>query len=299
LEKESEKMQEISMKVMPKTVYTDIVTLPDPMLLGITIHYYNHSDDTLYMKIFGSGPSPWSSNAVELGSLAGGLNTYIHLDNFLSRTKPSVGTTEVLTLTLRGYSDAGYSQLVYEFQRTCTIIMIKSDDGSWTTDFLNNFDDGTVQGWAAVKDNVFSGAVTLDVATDFILSTPYALRMQLNYELNYDEKRARLYKSFTTPNRNEVFAVFNVRNRRSHVSAISKNLNFTRDGTVLVFLGRPYDTTETEYFPRDRWVRVVVPLPKNTTLELRVVQCMYCNVVASGYFENLWLYVDDFKIISK
>ena len=134
-------MQEISMKVIPRTIYTDIVAMPDPMLLGITIHYYNHADENLYMKIFIEGPNPWSSNSVALDLLNSGSNSYINLDNFTSRTKPTSATTEVLTLTLRGYSDSEYSTLMYEFSRSLTVVFIKSDDGTWTTDFLNNFDD--------------------------------------------------------------------------------------------------------------------------------------------------------------
>ena len=294
-------MQEISMKVMPKTVYTDIVTLPDPMLLGITIHYYNHSDDTLYMKIFGSGPIPWSSNAVELGSLGSGLNTYVHLDNFLSRTKPSAETTEVLTLTLRGYSDAGYSQLVYEFQRTCTVIMIKSDDGSWTQDVLNNFDDGTVQGWSILKeagDNYY-GPPTLSVATDYILSAPYSLKGY--YAVLNMPIRIRVYKSFTLPNKTQIYAIFNVRASSSATDGYIKYLKFSYYysdvETTLIFLGKDEDIGGTgNNIPKNKWMRIVVPLPANITAELRVILKGF-KVTSGGRDLILWL--DDFKIISK
>ena len=101
----------INLHVHPKTIYADIVSMPDPMLLGVTIHYYNHSDGTLYMKIFGSGTG-WSSNSVQMGSLTTGNNAYYNLDNFLSRTKPAAATTETITLILKGEFVPGRSSIL-------------------------------------------------------------------------------------------------------------------------------------------------------------------------------------------
>jgi len=301
--------EKISMEVRPKTIYTDIVGMPDPMLLGLTIHYYNHSDGNLYMKIFGSGPSPWSSNSVALELLNSGGNAYINLDNFLSRTKPASETTEQITLTLRGYSDSGYSNLVYEFARNTTVVFIKSNDGSWTQDFLNNFDDGTVQGWAQLPEKTGHGsdAQYLTIATDYVLSTPYSLKMKyvaFYNGINMRERRERIYKSFTTPNRNTVYAILNVRVDAIHgCSGISyrccnKYLRINSGDTTLIHIGRQFDNVTTEYFPRVKWMRFVVPLPKSTTLEFRiVVDVGYAAYSTAGYEFYFWL--DDFQIISK
>ena len=298
-------MQKISMNVIPRTIYGDIVGLPDPILLGITIHYYNHSDETLYMKIFGSGPSPWSSNAVELGSLASGVNAYINLDNFLSRTRPTEALTEELTLTLKGYTDSGYSDLKYEFSRACTIVFIKSDDGTWTTDFSDNFDDGTVQGWTAIREG-WIDYLTFGVTTDYVLSTPYSCKMLYSHDIGggagpYQIKNT-LYKEFTTPNKDMVFAILNVRNDASGSTFIKapKYLEIKRDDVVLVHLGKLYDTNSTTYIPLKKWTRIVVPLPTNTILTAKIV-LVFCLRNPSAYDMSIdistWL--DNFKIISK
>jgi hypothetical protein len=236
----------LNLIVYPKTIYTDVVGMPDPLLLGITIHYYNHSDVNLYMKIYIDGPSPWSSNAVALGLLNSGLEAYINLDNFTSRTKPVSATTEVLTLTLRGYSDSGYSNLLYEFSRSLTVVIIKSDDGTWTTDFLNNFDDGTVQGWAGAKftDDGYGGTPTVIVSTDYVLSTPYSLR-------GYSKVQSAQFSGYWA-------------------YARLKNLRIQNDNNDLIFIGRLYDIIHNHYIPINKWMRFVVPLPKNTTSELRI-----------------------------
>ena len=297
----------ISMEVIPKTIYTDIVDMPSPMLLGITIHYYNHSDENLYMKIFGSGPSPWSSNAVELGLLNSGSNAYINLDNFMSRTKPTSATTEVLTLTLRGYSDSEYSILKHEFSRSLTVIFIKSDDGSWTTDILNNFDDGTVQGWAAVNESGNdSGYPLTEVKTDYVLSTPYSCGLHGATRIGgpiYQECKSRFYKSFTTPNKDKVFAIFNLRYHVIEPQADEwgrgKYLQIKKDADVLVHLGKAYDTVKEDYIPKNKWIRIVVPLPKNIALELRIVIHSVSYHVYSNNTIHHIINFDDFKILSK
>jgi len=301
---------ELDLKVYPKTVYTDIVNMPDPMLLGLTVHYYNFSDITLYMKLLISGPSPWSSNAQELGSLGSGLNAYINIDNFTSRSKPSNATTEVLTVTLEAYNDSGYSNLMYTFSRSLTVVFIKSDDGTWTISDENNFDNGTVQGWAVVNEGTYHnvGYPTIDVATDYVLSTPYSCKMTQLYSYDgYNQDRgpvrARLYKSFTTPNKTNIYAILNVRFSSTFsgsVWAYNKNLIFKKDTDTLVFLGKPYDTVHSHYISKDKWIRVVIPLPSNSTFEIRISHEYLCSNITSGmqyYYGYLWL--DDFKIISK
>jgi len=299
------------MEVFPKTVYTDLVDLPDPLLLGLTIHYYNHSDSTLYMKIFIAGTN-WSSNSVELGSLASGTNAYKNLDNFSSRTKPASETTEALTLTLKGYTDSGYSDEAYAFSRTVTVIMIKSDDGSWTEDESDNFNDGTVQGWDGENQYGYGGrldSLSVAVATDFVLSPSYSLKMTAKDwypSLDNVEKRVAFYKAFTTPNRNTVYAIVNVRGFKwtydTTGGAWSKHIKITIDGnTVLVHIGTPYDVTHVNAAPREKWLRIVVPLTKNTTLTVKIVFCINQQAYITGETHNSYLYnwLDDFKIISK
>lgn len=290
-------MKKLDMQVTPKTVYSDIVSMPDPMLLGVTIHFHNHSDQTLYMKIFGSGPTGWSTNSVALGSLTSGNSGYINLDNFLSRTKPGAATTETITLILRGYTDAGYSVLFAEFSRTVTVIFIKSDDGSWTTDFSNDFDDGTVQGWAGA--NILGGSiVTLAVASDFVLSPPYSLKMTSHATWLADHSKNKIYKSFTTPNKTTIYVIFNLRFNVSSPTNYqwAKEIEILRDATVLCHLGKAYDYVYSHYVPLAKWLRLVIPLPASSTIALSVTLHSYC--LPTGVYEQ-YIWLDDFKIISK
>ena len=290
----------IDLKIHPKTVYSDIVSMPDPMLLGLTIHYYNHSDGALYMKIFGSGTG-WSSNSVALGYLGTGANNYYNLDNFLSRAKPAAATTESITLTLKGYSDAGYTTEVYSFSRNVTVIFIKSDDGTWTTDFGDNFDDGTVQGWAVVDE--YYSRPTIAITAGYVLSPAYSLIMQFTDVYNHIYFKSRLYKSFATPNKENLYAIINLRvdhacyggNCATMYHSVAL-IEIKEDTTVKMQLGKSAYLTGV---PDSKWIRLIIPLTKSATVILKIGVVGYRAGGASGDYVRIQTWLDDFKIISK
>jgi len=245
------------------------------------------------MKLLISGPSPWSSNAQTLGSLGSGLDAYINIDNFISRSKPSNATTEVLTVTLEAYSDSGYSNLMYTFSRSLTVVFLKSDDGTWTITNASNFDNGSVDGWNATAET--NCTVDIAIAADYVLSTPYSLKtIVTGTYAGGGRTRARTYKTFTTPNATTVYAIINCRMQNGSAQFI-KNYVISQDGTTtIIYIGRSYDSTYYNYIPINKWMRFVVPLPSNTTLDLRLI---IEGLAGSGVAWNFWM--DDFKIISK
>ena len=283
----------------PRTIYEDIVNLPDPVKLGITVRAFNHDDVGLYFQVTAEC-SGWTFETENLGLVGSGADIHQNLDEFGSRAKPASETEQIIKLILKAYTDAGYTDLKWTYERNVTIVFIKSDDASYTVDELDNFDDGTVQGWA-VADELNNKATypQIGVVTDYVLSAPYSCKMTQGYSgvgSVMKEVRARLYKSFITPNKETIYAILDVRQSADDpILSILKYLKVARDAVDLIFLGRPFDTVETEDFPRDKWARIVVPLPKNTTLEVRIIQSWLC--IQNSPYAYLWL--DDFKIISK
>ena len=225
------------------------------------------------------------------------------LFDFGSRAKPSAGDftagefDESITLILKAYTDAGYSDLKWTHERTVSIHWIKSDDAAWTQDVLNDFDDGTVQGWAVdYKANQSVGYPQIAVATDYVLSAPYSVKMtQRNYSSD-NLSRSSLYKSFITPDRAVVFAIINCRFTPERAEGFSRNrvVYIQRNGTILIQLGASAITT-VDLFPRGKWMRMVVPLPKNTALEVKVTY----EWLDTGAPYNAYAWMDNFKIISK
>jgi len=281
-----------------RTIYRDLANLPDPTKLGLTIRYFNHDDVDLYFQITGSGPG-YTFETVNLGLLSSGTNTFRNLDEFASKAKPSEELTENITLTLKAYTDSGYTNLKWTFERVVQVVWIDSSDPSYTVDVDNDFDDGTVQGWAVANELQNSaGYPTIAVATDYVLSAPYSCKMTQKTDQSATVARARLYKSFTTPNKDVIYAVLDLREAKGGVDSRIKNVKIQRDTTLLVFFGKPGDLTSGEYFVLNKWFRTVVPLPKNTTLEIRIVQEWYLTAPGASP-RQMYLWLDDFKIISK
>ena len=288
-----------------RTIYRDIVNLPDPVKLGMTIRYFNHDDVALYMQITGSGPG-YTFGTVNLGSLASGANAYTTLDEFVSRAKPGVGDlpggemTENITLILKAYTDSGYTDLKWTYERTVTVYWINSVDAAFTEDALNNFDDGTVQTWA-VASEVGGTDPTVAAVTDYVLSAPYSCQMKTGQRDTATEIRTRLYKSFTTANKDKVFAILDIRAGREGTGETyvwMKYHKIQRNTTLLTFLGKDVNE-EVHHFPMNKWMRIVVPLPKNATVEVQIVLSVYYYPLTSGYLGGGLLWLDDFKIVSK
>jgi hypothetical protein len=268
------------------------------MMLGMTVRYYNHSDTAMYMQISSISGLSWTGSTVNLGSLGPGLNAYKNLDNFASRTKPTSAVTEILTVTLRGYSDSGYTNLVYVHSRDVTIVFIKSDDGSWTTDFSDNFNDGTVDGWTAALDEYYVNysSASCAVATDYVLSNPDSLKLTVHNQgiafIPSGTCVGEIYKAFTTSSRATVYAILNIRNAID--AGVGGTLDYVRI-TVNAWNGVPLIYLDTPVL--DRWMRIVVPLAISTSVTIRMVTKQYGHNSTQSVNSYLWL--DDFKIISK
>jgi len=286
-----------------RTIYRDIVNLPSTVKLGLTIRYFNHDDVDLYFQITGSGTG-YTFGTVNLGLLASGANAYINLDELASRAKPSASDLpngekeENITLILKGYTDGGYTNLKWTYERIVTVHWINSADAAFTVDEVDNFDDGTAQGWAAENiANNDTGFPTLAIATDYVLSTPYSIKMTSQGPLATAQVESRIKKDFTTPNKSKVFAIFDVRASGNAIDSPLENLQIRKDASPLVSLGIPNATTTGHKFPSDRWIRIVVPLPANTTLTLDVYLLFRDTQPSIKTVAYAWM--DDFKIISK
>jgi len=301
----------------PRTIYHDISSLPDPVIQGITIRYFNYDDVSLYFKITGSGTG-YTFTPATLGLLASAANAYKNLDNFASRARPTVAQLpngemgETIILTLTAYTDSGYTNLKWTFNRTVQVIWINSADAAFTIDELDNFDDGTVQGWAnSIIKTVDDGYLTLAVATDYVLSAQYSLKSVFMYDTTghagyiiIGEYAQALYKTFTLPNRTNIYAVFDIRVTSSGTSGNKIGIEYLQfkanDIATLIKLG--FLNSYTDQIPRNRWIRVVIPLGsyKNASTELRIILDAYSNTYYAGANVAVCtIWIDDFKIISK
>lgn len=266
-----------------RTVYADIVNLPDPVKLGLTVRVFNYDNVSLYMKVDGYNAS-WSFTSNELSVLGSGSNKYYNLDEFGTKTRPASETSDTITVRLRAYTDSGYTNLKWTFERSVTVFFIKSDDGSWTLDELDNFDDGTVQGWAV--GTIPDPGPSLGVANDFVLSPPWSLKANNGRPTSFSTS-LWVYKTFSTPDRAMVVGIADMRFSYALGSAQKYGMNVQIDGVTILSIASAA--------PWNRWMRFVFPLSPNSTPEIT----LRMNGSSTGHPWWLYQWLDDFQIISK
>lgn len=281
--------------ITPHSILTDLVNLPDPLIMSLIVAIYNYDGVQLWMRVDG-WDAAWSFTTNNLGALGSGLNMTRRLDAFGSRPKPAAETTETINVRLRAYTDAGYTNLKWTYTRTIEVLFIKSDDGSWTVYYDNDFDDGTLQGWSGAGEAGNVGGFSIAVANDFVLSPPWSARAQIALA-NAGENRFRMSKDITTPNRNRVYGILNVRLSTTEPAHDYCKHVLVRQGAgnQILFDGQPYTASASDDIPRNTWLRIVVALTKNMTFNLQI---------AFDYYDDGWggtvrAWQDDFLVISK
>jgi len=281
----------IGFDVRPKTVYSDIPNLPDPVYLGITIKARNYDEVTLYFRIKATHPS-WTFTTVDLGAVASGAEIIRHLHDYGYRGRPTAEITDACEFTLEAYTDSAYTNLKWTSIRIIKVVFIKSDNGTWTLNMINNFDDGTLQDWssdwgAAARAEYIVGA--FGIAEDYALSVPYSAKAHMRVTFPaWVASWQRIYKSITTPDTPEVFAIVNLRIAYEAGPRI-ETVKVLFAGTVLSELG--YSGYE---FPTGFWLRIVVPLPRATT---GTIEISVSGV--TGHDLGWYVWLDDFKLISR
>lgn len=124
--------------------------IADPIYHIFYMTIRNQSGQPLYFKLFndidnwGFGGSLPGTDDVALGAVGAGaiLTYYIGM----VRAIPEIDVVDSGNLTLKAYTDSGYSNLVASLDLPVTINV--EDIESFTDVDVSNFDDGTSQGWS-------------------------------------------------------------------------------------------------------------------------------------------------------
>jgi hypothetical protein len=273
-----------------RSIYRDLPNLPDPVLLGMTMRFFNNDAITLYFKAKGAGTG-YTFTETTLGSLVAGTDAYINIDAFASRAKPAVETDEIVTVTLDAYSDAGYTVLKWTFSRDIHVVFINSSNVKYTVT-ENNFDDGTVQGWA-ITAGIGAAGVVQAVATDYVLSNPYALRGIITKSGTATDVVWYHSKTFNTP-AGTTYAVINVRAHASGTLCYLRSIRISNGTETLIQLG-VYSSANAEAVPDDIWMRIVLLLPASAAVDLRIYCYWRVNTASSRIVS---FNMDDIRIVS-
>jgi len=131
-------------------VYFDIQGLPDPFEVRIPIGITNNETIGLYFRAeLVTPPAGYSNYVKDLGFVGAGSSAYkVFTFNRAQPTLVDGELDEALTLKISAYTDAAYTDLYGEATFDFTIHYFDHTDPAWTELYHDNFDDGTLQGWA-------------------------------------------------------------------------------------------------------------------------------------------------------
>jgi len=139
-------------------VVVPMESLPDPMSINFLYKATNVSGASVYVSAqLITPPAGWADYAErQCGALAVGEDDYFIFAT-PTRTKPATNTTEVVTLRVTYYSDAGYSVELNHEDIAYTYTYVDFDDVSYTVVDEDTF-EVDLEGWTKVDE---VGATTL------------------------------------------------------------------------------------------------------------------------------------------
>lgn len=271
------------------TYCTDIAPLIGAnMMLGYQQYIMNQEATTKYYKIEGttSGGGWTPQSAQQLGSVASGVGKRFNVPDFMQRTLPASPVIEDVTLRISRYPDNTYTnppELIADRVVTHKFI----DSAAMTLLEKNDFDDGTVQGWAYSGGGTNPGSYgSVAVSTAYYLSPLYSLRLWRQGWSN-GSNWAQAYKTFTVPSASEAYAIINVLLNKSTASHFYY-LRIYEDSDIIAELN-PSDYA----IPGLKWLRFVVPVTPGGNRQFRIY--FYARYPFST--THAYLYLDDIKIV--
>jgi len=172
-------------------IYIDYSNLPDPITHRFLLLVKNQYTSTLYFKIT-SYVSNWiitSPSDGKLGGISPASQSVFTIT--ITRPKPTTETTDTGYFKIEAFSDSGYTTKVGEATLDVTIYI--EDLENWTDVIIDDFNDGTPQGW------ILSSGVSVSSERS-IEATGYSLKGGV-YAADVTQY---IEKAVTLPNRNKV-----------------------------------------------------------------------------------------------
>lgn len=258
--------------------YICVNNLKDNLLkMDIALQIKNQEDRDFYFTVekYTEPPAGWT-----LPTMYVGLIRKDETKNFAYtayRTKPASvpagRLTETITIVVKAYYDASYTNLYSQDNFSVTFHFIDRTSSVWTILYNDNFDDGTTQGWGSVG----SGS-SVSVSSSYYRSYRYSLQLYSTTTAD-----CGYVKNFNIPTiYKEAYLIFSIRSHRWPATA----MRILYDG-VVYFMPDIDPSTRT-------WYQFTVPLPTEppevTKVEIYAIR---------GAYADSYAYLDDVYVIAK
>ena len=159
-------------------IYVDYKDLTDPLTIQVPISITNSETFTLYFRLMlVNPPADYIEHDVQLGSVAAGASAYKTWT--ITRTLPTVKTTDNLTARLLVYKDSEYSDFYGAKDLAINFYLFNRDDGTLIDS--DTFDDGSNEGWHGDSGPTLYPSVSGQT----YLSSPYGLKCRRSDDYHY------------------------------------------------------------------------------------------------------------------
>jgi len=236
-------------------LYIDTADLPDPFSINIPLCITNNESITLYFKaVLVNPPADYTVTEATLGSVGAGSSACFVAT--FRRYKPSLVDgeyQETVTLRVEAYTDDAYTDLYGYIDIDITIVFIDHTDPAWSVVDIDNFDQGSEEGWAITEktiDAAFEDTCwILDIKSDHYISSPYSLGCD-----GEASPPRIIYKDFDLSAYSKAFIVIHIYRVDDFALAIGDQLVIPRAISRLL--------------PSSKWIRLVHKLPTGTTVRV-------------------------------
>jgi len=272
-------------------VVVPMESLPDPMSINFLYKATNVSGASVYVSAqLITPPAGWADYAErQCGELGVGVDDYF-LFATPTRTKPATGTTEVVTLRVTYYSDAGYS------------VELNHEDIAYTYTYVD-FDDAVT--YNVVDEDTFE--VDLEGWTGVVeVGTPNLVRDTAKARTGIGSMKHGNFETASVGYATKSFIISNIASAFIRVWLLIDMYYLTYEHIVelitdaggivekrtlpIAMDGTPKCGTEIV----DQWLCVAAKIPVNGTYEVRLRGL--CEV-AHPTSDYLQVYYDDIKVI--
>jgi len=268
--------------VVDRNIYIDLHRLPDPIRYLFGIEIWNQSFVTLWFRFIQTNPN-WSPSSVDLGSVAPGARGYFVVE--LSRPLPTADLTEDMPITIEAYLDSAYTQLATSISETVTCYLEYTENWPWVN--IDNFDDGTWQGWAFTNVDRSRGEISTDHS---VIAGGYSVKVLTPHRdvhsvvCAYPE--AYIEKTLTVGTGTKGRLTLYFANKRIIDKFIAPHEITVHINDELKRILRHTNIIGVDH---TAWRKITVAIPPGESVRVRITVKTHSQ--ADGYFEFAW-YID-------
>jgi len=262
-------------------VFIDLNFLPSTVTYTFMLTIKNQSPQTLYFKVVLNVPN-WSVSSPSGGAL-GSVNagSSANFNVVVARANPGAETTDSGTMVVEAYTDSGYTNKVGSASLPVTITFENTE--AWTNVEIDNFDDGTSQGWSGgtvtSELSIEAGGYSYWTGEVFAATTEKSISKSVTLPAG---SKARITFYFVLKGRNTYSSTQTA--YLNYIKLLVNNVEVSRMGTVISLSVGAGSTTYPTIAYTSPWYKVSFDLTPYAGQSVTIALVFGLTVPSSFYF---------------